>query len=699
MPVSYPKNSSEQLEWWKRRIQHATDFYRPFFEASQVLLDQYNMQAATERERDLEDLALAADPATRIKTNLVYGWIDQSVSNIAAHDPKFSVTPFNKEGIGQERFVSKISDYWYRETKQLEQDKRVLLDAFLSPWGVSKVGYTIDFETAVLTNPIFNPGKVIDDPSTESLFLSSGELTTVSAEQDHETHIGVHVQYLQQPDIDPKVQEILELHIKDHQRLLDRGEPGEHASIKWEAPYGRRWNPGDFLIDPFASDGIHDARWVAFRYVHHIDEMMADDSLSNTSDLEPNDELRFIGAPAEDNIYEVDDFGMVEGYEIYARNMVIGTGTRSNLFLNFSPSHNKFFRYEEDWPFRHTESFPCEILNFNNSVTTWFNKPPLLLAGGDALQSLVNEILDSYLSVIRKQKNLFLYDPRYVSDTEINDILQADDMEAFEVEGLVESQGRAVQAVQFGDVQNDKGQLLNMVQTMFDRSAGTPQPVALPQSDTATEANIMDKRNSAREDERAQAFKQFQIRKAVKFWQLTTEFKPERVFLIDPNADEFVSVTEDMAKGEYSFEIDITSGARAVALERKQYLDLINLMGGLSDKLQQIYGEPPNLGELVKLLLVRGYEIHDPERILPFLNKPAGEVINPGAPEGMPKQAPGGMGQAPGGQRGGARTPASAVNPSMLRQPAQTPSRILGDAQRTQGRGAPSAPKQNVEGQ
>ena len=693
MPVSYPNNNDGRLEWWKRRIQHATDFYRPFFEASQVLLDQYNMQAATERERDLEDLALSSDPATRIKTNLIYGWIDQSVSNIAAHDPKFNVTPFNKEGIGQERFVSKISDYWYRETKQLEQDKRVLLDAFLSPWGVCKVGYTIDFDTTIVTSPIFNPGKVIDDAATESLFLSSGELTAVSASQDHETHIGTHVQYLQQPDLEPNVQEILEEHIKDHQRLLDRGEAGDHASIKWEAPYGQRWNPGDFLIDPFASDGIHDARWVAFRYVRHIDEMMADESLSNTSDLQPNEELRFIGAPAEDNIYEVEDFGMVEGYEIYARNMVIGTGTRSNLFLNFSPSHNKFFRSEEDWPFRHTESFPCEILNFNNSVTTWFNKPPLLLAGGDALQSLVNEILDSYLSVIRKQKNLFLYDPRYVSDTEINDILQADDMEAFEVEGLVESQGRAVQAVQFGDVQNDKGQLLNMVQTMFDRSAGTPQPVALPQSDTATEANIMDKRNSAREDERAQAFKQYQIRKAMKFWQLTTEFKPERVFLIDPNADEFVSVTEEMAKGEYDFEIDITSGARAVALERKQYLDLINLMGGLTDKLQQIYGEPPNLGELVKLLLVRGYEIHDPERILPFLNKPAGEVINPGAPEGgMP-------GQAPGGQRGGARTPASAVNPSMLAQPAQTPSKILGDAQRTQRQGAPGPPRQNVEGQ
>ena len=699
MPVSYPSKREQQIEWWKRRIQHATDFYRPFFEASQVLIDQYNMQAATDREKDLEDMALSSDPATRIKTNLIFGWIDQSVSNIAANDPKFKVTPFNKDGIGQERFVSKISDYWYRETNQLDQDKRSLLDAFLCPWGVTKIGYTLDIDTEVVTSPILNSGNVIDDPAVESMFLMTGEQTLIAPEQNHEAHIDVHIAHLQQPDIGEESQFLLEQHIEGHKQLMERGDAGDHSSVKWEAPYGRRWNPGDFLVDPFASDGLNDARWVAFRYVRHIDEMMADDSLSNTSDLEPSEELRFANAPESDNVYEVDDFGMIEGYEIYARNMVVGTNERSNLFINFSPTHDKFFRYEQEWPFRHIDGFPCEVINFNNSLTTWFNKPPLLLAGGDALQSLVNEILDSYLSVIRKQKNLFLYDPRYVSDTEINDILQADDMQAFEVEGLVESQGRAVQPVQFGDVQNDKGQLLNMVQTMFDRSAGTPQPVALPQSDTATEANIMDKRNSAREDERAQAFKRFQIRKAMKFWQLTTEFRPERVFLIDPNADEYIQINEEMAKGEYDFEIDITSGARAVALERKQYLDLINLMGGISDKLQQIYGQPPNLGELIRLLLVRGYEIHDPERILPFLDKPMQEAINPQGPEGQPPRPQGGPGQAPGGQRGGARTPAKAINPSMLRQPAQTQSNILGNAQRTEGQGAPAPPRPKAQGQ
>ena len=99
---------------------------------------------------------------------------------------------------------------------------------------------------------------------------------------------------------------------------------------------------------------------------------------------------------------------------------------------------------------------------------------------------------------------------------------------------------------------------------------------------------------------------------------------------------------------------------------------------------------------------MRGYEIHDPERILPFLDKPVGEVINPAAPQGGgPPQngAPKGPGQAPGGQRGGARKPSSAVNPSMMAQPPQTPSAILGNAQRTQGQGAPGPPRPNVEGQ
>ena len=263
------------------------------------------------------------------------------------------------------------------------------------------------------------------------------------------------------------------------------------------------------------------------------------------------------------------------------------------------------------------------------------------MGGAGSMQSMINEILDSYISVIRKQKNLFLYDPMYIREEEIDAILEAEDMEAFEVEGLVQAQGRAVQAIQFGDIPPEKGDILRLVQSMFDRANGTPQPISLPRTDSATEANIHDRRTTAREDERAQKFAQYQVRVARKFWQMTTEFRPERLFLIDPKAVEEVKITEEMSSGEYAFEIDVSSASTALAVERKQHLDLISLMQNLNQLLmQQNNGVGPNIGELVKDLLIRGYRIPDPERILPFLSmdddigNQIEDVINPAATEG-----------------------------------------------------------------
>lgn len=55
--------------------------------------------------------------------------------------------------------------------------------------------------------------------------------------------------------------------------------------------------------------------------------------------------------------------------------------------------------------------------------------------------------------------------------------------------------------------------------------------------------------------------------------------------------------------------------------------------------MQQNNGVGPNIGELVKDLLIRGYRIPDPERILPFLSmdddigSQIEDVINPAATE------------------------------------------------------------------
>ncbi len=151
--VTYPKERSGQLEWWKRKLDHAIDYWRPIFEPSKVLVAQYNNEAATTREKEemRYNMGDTSDPGIRNKANIVFGYLDQSIANIAAHDPTFTVHPFNKAGIGSERIVSRISDYWYRETDQLVHDKRALLDAYVCPFGGSKIGYSADIEGMVIS--------------------------------------------------------------------------------------------------------------------------------------------------------------------------------------------------------------------------------------------------------------------------------------------------------------------------------------------------------------------------------------------------------------------------------------------------------------------------------------------------------------------------------------------------------------------
>ena len=622
MSLSYPSRSrvDDRVNYWTRQLDYATRYYKPYFEAANVLIKQYNMDAASLRETLKEaEVGRNIDPGHRVKANIVYGWVAQSVANIAAHDPKFRVLPFNKEGVGAETSVARISDYWYTETGQLEQDRRVLLDAFLSPFGVAKVGWSTDVEGMIERIVNFDPQNVIDDPVIENDFLLAGQPTRVMADQMHDQHIETHTLLLQTPELHRTIQVLLGDHIEEHNRQFNRGDPDRNTSIKWEAPFGQRWEPGSVLIDPLAQNGITDARWVAFRYKKPIDEILMDQTLNNTSDLEPTERLD--GAPESKNLDLKDDFGLVVGWEIWARNFPVDIGQRRNLLLNIVPGHKQFLRDDEEWPYETIEDYPLEVLNFERGIHTWFNHAPLTMAGADSIQSLAHEMLDAFANTARKQKNLFLYDPDLIEEDEIESVLHAPDLTAFPVEGLADSGGRAVMPIQFGQAQSEKNNLLDMVMGLLDRTAGTPQPGRMPDPDSATEANIIDRRTSAREDERADLFNKFQIRKATKFWNLTTEFRPERLFLIDPRAETFVQVDEDIVKGQYAFEIDITSSSTAMMLERKQWLDLLNLMSGQVQVFQMIYQQVPNLARITELLLTRGYQIQDPETILPMLEK------------------------------------------------------------------------------
>jgi len=187
--MSYPRDKEGQIAYWERQIDYTVRYYKPWFDASQYLIDQYNLDASTLRERITEGAHGTDDPTLRVKSNLVFGWIDQSVANAGANHPKFRVTPLNKDGVGADKHVARISDHWYKLTNQLEQDKRTLLDAHLCPWGGGKLGWAADDTRDAMRIVNGDPEYVLDNPEEENLLIAGGQMTLVTEEQNHPLHI------------------------------------------------------------------------------------------------------------------------------------------------------------------------------------------------------------------------------------------------------------------------------------------------------------------------------------------------------------------------------------------------------------------------------------------------------------------------------------------------------------------------------
>ncbi len=615
--AGYPKDEASRIEFWTRQLKWAGNVTEPYHQVGDRLQALYDNRPVTEAEKSAEQNKDGINEVERIKANLIFAWVDQSISNLLEREPKFSTGPNNKMSTDGAPVVQSVVNYWYRETKQFRQDRRCLLDAFLYPYAIKKIGWASRLSEKEEITPSDISDMVEDNPDDENGFLAVGQPTRVLDTQDHDEHIEAHMLLIQDPTVDAVIiEEIIEPHIKEHEMMMNMGQPDRHTSIQWEAPFGQRWKPRDFRIDANATDGQLDAQWVAFRFQDYLWRIKANSNYKNTEDLKAN--ARPSDAPdAEESSMEDDDFGMVEGWEIWARDFPMPDGTRRNLLVVVVEGHDKLLRHDEFWPYESLEDFPSVMLNFESGHDRWINNPTLAMAGADNIQSLTNEFMDSILHVVRKQKNVFVYDTDVFEEDMIDSILDAPDSSVFGVEGLANAQGSPIVAMPFSDVPAERGQLLSMIQGMFDRTAGTPQPIRQPGNDTATEVAVNDRRNTAREDSRGNLFKEFQIETVVKFWQLHTEFRPEREFLIDPRSGEWSSVDEDIAKGEYRFRMDVSSRSTAQAIERKTYLDLINLTTGLAPLFMQLYGAPPNLLVLFELLLTRGYDIQDPESILP----------------------------------------------------------------------------------
>jgi hypothetical protein len=67
-----------------------------------------------------------------------------------------------------------------------------------------------------------------------------------------------------------------------------------------------------------------------------------------------------------DTSLEVDDFGLVVGWEIWARDFPVGRNKRRNIQITIVEGHDLPIVDEDEWPYTHIEDYPAELLSFQH---------------------------------------------------------------------------------------------------------------------------------------------------------------------------------------------------------------------------------------------------------------------------------------------------------------------------------------------
>jgi hypothetical protein len=405
----YPTNDKDKIAFWRHELLRAHALQAPYMKIGASIAKLYNGIADTERTRERE--AGDTDNTSRSKASLVFAWVDQSIANLLDRDPTFMVSPDTHPSTEGAPVVKSVVNYWYRETGQFEQDRRVLLDAFLLPYGVKKLGWNARLtEKPTLTLSDIAEAEY-DDPAEENMFLSDGMPTRVTPDQDHEYHRTMHKSLLQDPTIPSEIKDaLIKPHIDEHNMVENMGQPAAHTGIQYEAPFGKRWEPDDFLIDPDAKDGPVDARWVAFRFREPLFRWRANPNYISKAlrGLKPNIKQEDIFSKEGidvSNDASFDDYGLVQGWEIWARDFPVGKDKRRDMLVVIADDHDEVIRHDEEWPFDYIEDYPVELLQFQTNIKTWINKPTLALAGADNSQKLMDEFVDSMLSCYAQRED------------------------------------------------------------------------------------------------------------------------------------------------------------------------------------------------------------------------------------------------------------------------------------------------------
>src|SRR3990167_5601893 len=182
MSDGYPTDDEGRIAFWTALLKHAERKIEPYWKIGDNLIRIYNNQATNTREKESESSIEGKEGISRIKAGIVFAWIDQSRADILERNPVFTVTPENRESVRGAPVVQGIANHWNKETDQFHQDDRCLLDAFLMPYAVKKIGWKSRLQEKQISTCDLSD-YVEEDATAENLLMAGGVIIKVMPEQ------------------------------------------------------------------------------------------------------------------------------------------------------------------------------------------------------------------------------------------------------------------------------------------------------------------------------------------------------------------------------------------------------------------------------------------------------------------------------------------------------------------------------------
>ena len=418
----------------------------------------------------------------------------QLVAQLYPADPVFHCRPRVRGFEGRAKALETILQYYWTELKVKDAMRRIIDDTLIYGYGVAKVGMG-SLETDLGAEQDQEEG--FEAATIENGRVLAGDSISVKATDDHEIHLQLHLQLLEDPTLlsvetVPEIMGDLNEHIQEHQGYLESPLPsfpteaGRGASYDW--PFIESVGP-DVFWDPMVTNP-QDSPYVIHRIKKRLKDVKEDPLYSNTEMLSPDsynqEEYSAYNDANRDGQYSgyvPEELGTIMLYEMWdANEKSVSTWVEAEEEAIRPPD-------EAAWP-EYIQSYPFHWLTFTDLPDEVHG--PGILEYIKWPQKFLMRIYSELATHSDRSGVKFEVDENRLSQRETQDSIESKLADPTSHVALFVQEPGAINPIQPAMVDPTKMQLIGLLQRVIDENSGLSALMrGVGGSDTATSASIM----------------------------------------------------------------------------------------------------------------------------------------------------------------------------------------------------------------